>query len=328
MDDATRKELKAWLEFYQELGIEGFCRREPLKSQISDQESPTAAAESPARPISTAAVLPPDRVAASRSSAAPAPKPAPAPARMSTPPAATRVDAPPGFGPRTSDFGSGIRPAASGFGPRTSDLGRVIRPPAPSFNLFEAAPAPRSGPETLEQIRQDLGDCRRCKLAPTRKTIVYGEGNPHAELVFIGEGPGADEDEQGLPFVGRAGKLLNRMMQTVGLKREDVYICNIVKCRPPMNRTPETDEVEACSPFLYRQIEAIKPRLVCCLGAPAVRTVLGIKEGITKIRGRFYDFGSTKALATVHPAYVLRNPREEKILREDFEKIRDFLRNP
>jgi len=192
--------------------------------------------------------------------------------------------------------------------------------------LFEAAPAPRSGPETLEQIRKDLGDCRRCKLAPTRKTIVFGDGNPRAELVFIGEGPGADEDEQGLPFVGRAGKLLNRMMQTVGLKREDVYICNIVKCRPPENRTPEKDEVDTCSPFLYRQIEAIKPRLICCLGAPAGRTVLGIKEGITKIRGHFYDFGSTKALATVHPAYVLRNPREEKILREDFEKIRDFLK--
>jgi DNA polymerase len=202
----------------------------------------------------------------------------------------------------------------------------VIRPPAPSFNLFEAAPTPRSGPETLAQIRADLGDCRRCKLAPTRKTIVFGEGNPHAELVFIGEGPGADEDEQGLPFVGRAGKLLNRMMQSVGLKREDVYICNVVKCRPPGNRTPEKDEVDACSPFLYRQIEAIKPRLICCLGTPAVRTVLGIKEGITKIRGQFYDFGSGKALATVHPAYVLRNPREEKILREDFEKIRDFLK--
>jgi DNA polymerase len=202
----------------------------------------------------------------------------------------------------------------------------VLRAPVPTLSLFESAPAPRSGPETLEQIRADLGDCRRCKLAPTRKTIVYGEGNAHAELVFIGEGPGADEDEQGLPFVGRAGKLLNRMMQTVGLKREDVYICNVVKCRPPGNRTPESDEVEACSPFLYRQIEAIKPRLICCLGAPAVRTVLGIKEGITKIRGQFYTFGSAKALATVHPAYVLRNPREEKILREDFEKIRDFLK--
>ena len=171
-----------------------------------------------------------------------------------------------------------------------------------------------------------MGDCHRCRLAAGRKTIVFGQGDPHAELVFIGEGPGADEDEQGLPFVGRAGQLLNRMIQLVGMKREDAYICNVVKCRPPGNRTPEPDEVDACSPFLFRQLEAIKPRLVCCLGAPAVRTVLGIKEGITKIRGHFYDYGGTKAMATVHPAYILRNPREEKILREDFEKIRDFLK--
>jgi DNA polymerase len=289
MNDETRKELTAWLEFYQELGIEGFYRRKPGEVETP----PSRAAAQPAQP----AAVPPAK-----------PAPAPAQARAATPPVPMRVTGPPDTGLRTPDFG------------------HILRPPSPSFSLFEAAPAPRSGPETLDQIRQDLGDCRRCKLAPTRKTIVFGDGNPHAELVFIGEGPGADEDEQGLPFVGRAGKLLNRMMQMVGLKREDVYICNVVKCRPPMNRTPEKDEVDSCSPFLYRQIEAIKPRLICCLGAPAVRTVLGIKEGITKIRGQFYDFGSTKALATVHPAYVLRNPREEKILREDFEKIRDFLK--
>jgi DNA polymerase len=195
------------------------------------------------------------------------------------------------------------------------------------LSLFEAPPPVRRERETLEQILEDLGDCQRCRLAGGRKTIVFGQGNPHAELVFVGEGPGADEDEQGLPFVGRAGKLLNRMIQFIGMKREEVYICNIVKCRPPGNRTPERDEIETCSPFLLRQIEAIRPRLVCCLGAPAVRTLLGVKEGITKIRGRFYDFGSTQALATVHPAYILRNPREEKILREDFEKIRDFLKS-
>jgi uracil-DNA glycosylase len=200
-----------------------------------------------------------------------------------------------------------------------------VSPPTQSLSLFEAAPAPLPESETLEEIRQDLGDCHRCRLAQGRKTIVFGQGNPHAELVFVGEGPGADEDEQGLPFVGRAGKLLDRMIQLAGLKREDVYICNVVKCRPPGNRTPERDEIEACSPFLMRQIRAIQPRLVCCLGAPAVRTLLGIKEGITKIRGTFYDFCGTKALATVHPAYILRNPREEKILREDFEKITQFL---
>ena len=198
--------------------------------------------------------------------------------------------------------------------------------PPQALNLFEAPQPARRERETLEQIRGDLGDCQRCRLASGRKTIVFGQGNAHAQLVFVGEGPGADEDEQGLPFVGRAGQLLNRMLQSIGIKREDVYICNVVKCRPPGNRTPERDEIESCSPFLFRQIEAIRPRLVCCLGAPAVKTLLGLKEGMLKIRGRFYDYGGTKALATVHPAYVLRNPREEKILREDFEKIRDFLK--
>ena len=196
-----------------------------------------------------------------------------------------------------------------------------------SLSLFESAPpAVPAKQETLEDVRADLGDCRRCKLWGGRKTIVFGQGNPLAQLVFVGEGPGADEDEQGLPFVGRAGQLLNKMLQLVEIRREDVYICNVVKCRPPANRTPETDEISACSPFLFRQIEAIRPRLVCCLGAPAAKTVLGIKEGITKIHGRLLDYGRAKAMATVHPAYVLRNPREEIILREDFDKIREFLK--
>jgi DNA polymerase len=231
-----------------------------------------------------------------------------APAAKSAKPEESRAPAP-GTRPLTLDTWS--RPAP-------------IRLPTPSLSLFETPP-PRQGPETLEQIQKDLGDCRRCKLAGGRKTIVFGEGNPRAALVFIGEGPGADEDEQGLPFVGRAGQLLNRMIQAIGLRRGEVYICNVVKCRPPGNRTPEKDEIDTCSPFLFRQLEAIQPRLICCLGAPAMRTVLGIKEGITKVRGRFFDFGSGKALVTVHPAYILRNPREEKILREDFEKIRLFL---
>ncbi len=219
-------------------------------------------------------------------------------------------------------------PAIASAATSTEGTLAASRPPtaARSLHLFEAeSPRPRER-ETLDDIRGDLGDCQRCKLAGGRKHIVFGQGNPHAELVFVGEGPGADEDEQGLPFVGRAGQLLNRMLQSVDIRREDVYICNVVKCRPPGNRTPERDEAEACSPFLFRQIEAIRPRLVCCLGAPAVKTVLGLKDGMLKIRGRFYDFGAAKAIATVHPAYVLRNPREEKILREDFTKIRDFLK--
>ena len=204
----------------------------------------------------------------------------------------------------------------------------TVLPPPVSLSLFEAPPPPRRERETLEQILEDLGDCHRCKLAAGRKTIVFGEGNPRAELVFVGEGPGADEDEQGLPFVGRAGQSLNRMIQFIGMKREEVYICNIVKCRPPGNRTPEKDEVDACSPFLFRQLEAIQPRLVCCLGAPAMKTLLGIKEGITRVRGQFFNYGSTKAFVAYHPAYILRNPREEKVLRADFETIRDFLSKP
>ena len=300
MDDATREELTAWLEFYEELGIEGFYRREPgsvkLPASLETTQPPSTAAVPVSKPATPPVLRPPVATA-------------PAP----TQPVEPRPAAPPKL--------VGPKPLAPSIPPPA-----VIQPPVTSFSLFEAPAAPRSGPETLAQIRDDLGDCRRCKLAPTRKTIVFGEGNPHAELMFIGEGPGADEDEQGLPFVGRAGKLLDRMILAVGLKRAEVYICNVVKCRPPENRTPEKDEVEACSPFLYRQIESVNPRLICCLGAPAVRTVLGVKEGITKIRGRFYDFGPRKALATVHPAYVLRNPREEKILREDFEKIREFLK--
>jgi uracil-DNA glycosylase family 4 len=223
------------------------------------------------------------------------------------------------------------KPAVPGSAGLEPGMPPSFRPPSPggvalrSLSLFETPP-PVRGPETLGQILEDLGNCQRCKLAAGRKTIVFGEGNPHAELVFIGEAPGADEDAQGLPFVGRAGQLLNRLIQFIGMKRGEVYICNIVKCRPPGNRTPENDEIETCAPFLFRQIEAIQPRLICCLGAPAVKTVLGIREGISKIRGRFYDFGQSKAFVTFHPAYILRNAREEKVLREDLEKIREFLK--
>jgi len=230
-------------------------------------------------------------------------------------------------GPAGAEAGRPSDSAPGRAGPAPTERRPTAGPPARSLSLFEAPPPPRREHETLEQVRRDLGDCRRCRLAGGRKTIVFGQGNPHAELVFVGEGPGADEDEQGLPFVGRAGQLLNRMIQFVGMKREEVYICNIVKCRPPGNRTPEKDEIDTCSPFLFRQIEAIRPRLVCCLGAPAMKTLLGIKEGITRVRGQFFDYGATKAFVAYHPAYILRNPREEKILREDFETIREFLKS-
>jgi uracil-DNA glycosylase family 4 len=167
-----------------------------------------------------------------------------------------------------------------------------------------ASPAP-SG-LSLEQIRSDLGDCRRCKLCEKRTNIVFGVGDPHARLMFVGEGPGADEDAQGEPFVGRAGQKLNEMIRAIGLDRKDVYIANVVKCRPPGNRDPEPDEVATCSPFLFRQIEAISPKVIVALGSPAAKTLLGTKVGITALRGNWSRFRGIPVMPTFHPAYLLR----------------------
>lgn len=196
--------------------------------------------------------------------------------------------------------------------------------PAATLSLFEEAPARVKG-ETLEDIRAELGDCQRCKLAPHRKTIVYGQGDPRAQLVFIGEGPGAEEDIQGLAFVGRAGRLLTHWVEALGLKRDDVYICNVIKCRPPGNRSPEKDEIEKCSPFLLRQLDAIRPRLICCLGGVALQTLLEKNVSISRMRGQFFDYRGTKLTATFHPAYILRNPNADRQVREDLRKIRQFL---
>ena len=160
--------------------------------------------------------------------------------------------------------------------------------------------------ETLDKIRRNLGDCQRCKLGTTRKNLVFGVGSPQARLVFVGEGPGADEDEKGEPFVGRAGGVLNRLITAMGLSREEVYICNIVKCRPPGNRDPEADEVAACSPFLLRQLKSINPEVIVTLGKPASHTLLGTKEPISRIRGKFHDFHGTPLMPTYHPSYLLR----------------------
>ncbi len=183
--------------------------------------------------------------------------------------------------------------------------------------------------ETLEQIRMDLGDCRRCKLWRTRTNIVFGEGNPRAELMFVGEAPGADEDATGRPFVGRAGKLLDKMIEAIGLKREQVYIANIVKSRPPENRDPERDETAACSPFVFRQIAVIRPRLIVTLGNPATRGLLETRTGISRLRGNFQDYpriGRIKVLPTFHPAYLLRSPDKKRDAWEDLKKVRAYLK--
>jgi DNA polymerase len=174
----------------------------------------------------------------------------------------------------------------------------------------------------LRLIREDIGDCTRCRLHKQgRKQIVFGVGNPQAELMFIGEAPGADEDEQGEPFVGRAGQLLNNMIKAMGLGREEVYIANIIKCRPPGNRTPERDECETCSPFLMRQIEVIGPKAIVALGAVAAKTLLAINAPMAELRGRWYDFRGTKLAVTYHPAFLLRDPRQKKEAWKDLQMV-------
>ena len=192
---------------------------------------------------------------------------------------------------------------------------------APS--LFEAID--RVENDSLERIREDLGECTRCRLHEQRNKIVFGSGNPRAELVFVGEGPGHDEDVQGLPFVGRAGKLLTQMIEAMGLKREDVYICNVVKCRPPENRKPEDDEVATCSPYLYRQLDVIAPKAIVCLGGTAAQALLKTKDSISRFRGTWFDFRNTKLLATYHPAYLLRNPAAKSEVWKDLQKVMAHL---
>ncbi len=185
-----------------------------------------------------------------------------------------------------------------------------------------------TGTETLEQIRTDLGDCRRCGLSAGRKNIVYGEGSPQARLVFVGEGPGADEDSSGRPFVGPAGQLLTRIIQAMKLTRDQVYICNVIKCRPPQNRNPEPDEIAACRPFLERQLSAMAPEVICTLGTFASQTLCNSTAPISRLRGHFHTHKGIKVMPTFHPAYLLRNSGQKRVVWEDMKKIMALLRIP
>ena len=199
----------------------------------------------------------------------------------------------------------------------------------PTESRPETPPEILQASETLEDIRRDLGECQRCKLWTTRTKIVFGEGSPQAQLMFVGEAPGADEDASGRPFVGKAGQLLTKMIEAIELKREDVYIANILKSRPPGNRTPEAEETRACIPFLYRQIATVRPRLIVTLGNPATQGLLGVKTGISQLRGQFQNYprdSGIKILPTFHPAYLLRSPDKKREAWEDMKKVRAFLR--
>jgi uracil-DNA glycosylase family 4 len=189
----------------------------------------------------------------------------------------------------------------------------VVCCPAPGHPQFQLP--------TLETIWKDLKGCQRCKLHTGRTHIVFGEGNPHADLVFIGEGPGYHEDQQGKPFVGKAGELLTRIIQAIGLRREEVYITNIVKCRPPNNRNPEPDEILICKTFLRRQLEIIQPKIICALGKVAAQTLLKTAIPISRLRGRFHDYHGIKLMPTYHPAYLLRNPGGKRLVWEDMQLV-------
>ena len=191
-----------------------------------------------------------------------------------------------------------------------------------TMERLDAWSRPPSRPkEKLEQISADLGDCRRCKLCHQRRHIVFGQGDPRADLVFVGEGPGEDEDRQGVPFVGAAGQLLTRIIEAMGLKREAVYICNVIKCRPPGNRNPEPDEIGACLPFLRRQIEAIGPRYICTLGAVAAQVLLETEDPLGRLRGRFQDYRGIRLMPTYHPAYLLRYPEKKRAVWQDVQQL-------
>jgi len=195
-------------------------------------------------------------------------------------------------------------------------------PPGPP-----AAGEPGQATETLEGVREALGPCTRCKLhALGRRQIVYGAGNPRAELMFIGEAPGHDEDIQGIPFVGRAGQLLTKIIEAIGLARDDVYIANVIKCRPPENRNPEPDEVASCEPFLFRQVQVIKPRVIVALGTFAAQTLLRTSDPISRLRGQVFRYGDACLIPTFHPAYLLRSPERKREVWEDMKKVRALLR--
>ncbi len=289
--EPLQKKLSERLHFYEDLGVRLFYKQ---RSPVCSQFAPVPVTDPHAESVSQQ--IPHEEAALPNSTPIPVPPKAAQPAPRIAPP----LHAP-------------SQPA------RKPDVLPV--PAGPSlFEAFDKVPD-----DTLLKIRTDLGECTRCKLHKTRNKIVFGDGSPKAELVFVGEGPGHDEDVQGLPFVGRAGKLLTQMIEAMGLQRKDVYICNVVKCRPPENRLPEKDEVTPCSPFLLRQLDAINPKVIVCLGACAAQTLLETNRGISQFRGQWLEFRGRKLMATYHPAYLLRNPSAKSEVWKDLQRVMAVL---
>jgi len=302
MSDSPWMRLEEWFRYANDLELGQFYldRRVTIEVKVRGEER-----------VSQAAIAPPSMAASTRT-IAPAPAAAKSAAGVSvTPPGAAAVAS------------AALKPKYTPMSPSKSVLKAPLPvinlPAAPGFSLFDEAPIIEN--DSLEKIREDIGECTRCKLHKGRNNLVFGSGSSKAELVFIGEGPGRDEDAQGLPFVGRSGKLLTAMIEGMGLKREQVYICNVVKCRPPDNRTPEKDEVATCSPFLLRQIRVIAPKAIVCLGAVAAQALLATNQSVSRYRGEWLDFLGTKLMVTYHPAYLLRNPSAKGEVWKDLQKV-------
>ena len=290
LDAETREQTRALLEFCRELGLADFYRG---KNDLPILMEALA-------PASTLAPEPAANVAAQ------------------TPQPTTTTPAPTPF---TAAAPSPFAQEPEFEMPRKSTQ---IYPPNVALSDAPALAATKRS-AALAAIREEIGDCQRCTLCEQRNKIVFGDGDPNAELMFVGEGPGADEDEQGLPFVGRAGQLLNNMITAMGLSREQVYIANIVKCRPPENRVPEFDEATTCTPFLFRQIDVIRPRMLVALGATAATYLLAGKSSLASLRGRIHDCRGSKLIVTYHPAYLLRDPRQKPEAWKDLQLAMKFL---
>jgi uracil-DNA glycosylase family 4 len=277
LDPALRDALAERMRFYRDLGLTDFYRRAAdavaENVQLESAELPGALSSDSANESAAQTALRPADSAGSPDSAG------------------------------QSDFFGEVSTIEPSIRARKS-----IPTPPPAFAIV--APAERAA--ALEAIRDEIGDCTRCALHKGRNKIVFADGSPTARLMFVGEGPGADEDAQGLPFVGRAGQLLNNMISAMGLKREEVYIANVVKCRPPGNRTPEPEEANTCSPFLFRQIDVVRPEVLVALGATAATYLLGQRQPLAGLRGRVHSFRGSKLIVTYHPAFLLRDPRQKK----------------
>ena len=280
-----REQLRRHLEFFRELGVEGVSR--DVRWHVRDPADPV---RDPADPVR-------DPAGPVRDPAGPVRDPA---------------------GP-VRDPADPVRDPAqlAAAGQHTAGAAADAKAAAP--------PSPPDASETLEEVRGDLGDCTRCTLHAGRTNLVFGVGSPAADLVFVGEAPGRDEDRQGIPFVGRAGQLLTRIIASIGLSRDEVYIANVIKCRPPNNRNPEPDEVATCEPFLFRQLDVIRPRVVVALGGFAIRTLLQTDQAISRLRGRVFDYRGAKLVPTFHPAFLLRSPERKRDVWEDMKRVRALL---